>query len=121
MSCRGKTRVILEYPIKYTNYISYPTYCKHLDILAYYNYAEVVFPSIITGTREQISILGITTNTPVYDMNGAPVRATAVEPNRPYEIFFCPERGGYVLNGFICPTESVSEEVLEPTKGVSKK
>lgn len=125
MSCcrSGKTRVALEYPIKYTNFVSYPTHCKHLDILAYHSFAEIVFPSIITGTTLQISVLDCTTNTLVYDINGKPVLATMVEPNRPYSIYFCPVRGGYVLDGFTCPTtlSTLSEEIVVEAKGVNKK
>ena len=121
--CNRKTRVNLEYPIKYTNFVSYPTHCKHLDILAYYNVAEVVFPSIITGTTLQISILDCTTNTLVYDINGKPVLATEVEPNRPYSVYFSPQYGGYVLEGFTVPTPppEPDEANIKTLKEVVKK
>lgn len=111
--CTRKTRVILNYPHKYMNFVSYPTHCKHLDILAYHSFAEIVFPSIITGTNLQISILDCTTNTLVYDVNGKPVLATMVEPHRPYSIYFCPVKGGYVLNGFTCPTPTPTNIIEE--------
>lgn len=119
--CNRKTRVNLEYPIKYTNFVSYPTHCKHLNILAYHNFAEIVFPSIITGATLQISILECTTNTLVYDINGKPVLATQIEPNRPYSIFFSPDFGGYVLVGFTIPTEAVNSAEARISKEVIKK
>lgn len=118
--CTRKTRVNLEYPIKYVNFVSYPTHCKHLDVLAYHDFAEIVFPSIITGTTLQISILDCTTNTLVYDIHGKPVLATMVEPNRPYPVYFSPEFGGYVLEGFTVPTVEPSTET-EISKVVAKK
>lgn len=122
--CNGghkKTRITLEYPVKYTNFVSYGTHCKHLDVLAYHDFAEIVFPSIITGTNLQISVLDCTTNTLVYDINRKPVLATMVEPNRPYSIYFCPIAGGYVLAGFTCPTTTLEEMSVVESKGVSKK
>lgn len=115
MSCchNRKTRVELEYPIKYKNFVSYPTCCKHLDILTYHNFAEIVFPSIVTGTTLQISVLDYTTNTLVYDINGEPVLATMIEPHRPYDIYFSPNYGGYVLGGFTVPDTSESGETIE--------
>lgn len=117
--CTRKTRVNLEHPIKYTNFISYPTHCKHLNILAFHNFAEVVFPAIISDSKLQISILECTTNTLVYDINKKPVLATMVEIGRPYSIYFCPIAGGYILDGFTCPT--VSETLEAEVKAVIKK
>lgn len=121
--CDGKTRVTLEYPIKYTHFVSYPTHCKHLGILAYHNLVEVVFPSILTGTTLPVSILECTTNTPVYDSTGAPVLPSAVEPNRPYAIYFCPIQGGYVISNLTCTPDVDETVVVEQAnvKGVSKK
>lgn len=127
MSCctRGKTRVHLEYPINYLHFVSYPTFCRHLNILAYHGLAQIVFPSIITGATKQISILECTTNTLVYDENGAPVLATQVEPNRPYNIYFCENYGGYVLECFFVPQPEVDGEevpsVMKTNKEVVKK
>lgn len=120
MSCckKGVTTVTLNHPSVYSNFISYPTFCHSLDILAYYEKAEIVFPaqSTVKGNSLPISILTCTTNTPLYDVNGKAIKPSDIEIGRPYPIYFCPIVGGYVLKGFTC-------EELIPTsvKGVDKK
>lgn len=120
MSCckKGITKVELEFPIVYTNFVSYPTTCRRLGLLATHDFAEVVFPAQadVKGKKLPVSILECTTNTPVFDSNGKPVYPTDIEPNRPYGVYFCPVAGGYVLKGLTC-----ADEVTSLVKGVDKK
>ncbi|MGL5458152.1 MAG: hypothetical protein ACRDBY_00895 [Cetobacterium sp.] len=120
MSCSGKIKVTLEHPIAYTNFLSYPV-CggKAINELACHRLAEVVFPSIVTTSTKQISVLGCDTNTLVFDVNGKPVLSSMLIANRPYPLHFCPILGGFVLTGFVCPTTVLTEEVT--VKEVSKR
>lgn len=112
MSCCGfKTRVNLEYPIEYENFVSYPVYCRSFGVLARYKVVRVIFPSIIESDKP-ISILTCTTNTPLLTEECELVTFDMIEPNRPYDIYFDEVIGGYVLVIPKCTCKNRKDKVL---------
>lgn len=97
MSCCGfKTKIDLDFPVEYQNFISYPVYCRSFGILAKYKLVRAKFPSVIESDKP-ISILTCTSNTLLFTEECELVTFDMIEPHRPYDIYFDEVIGGYVL------------------------